>query len=241
MSKIWKPLVAALLATAVAILVNVVSAPLVVPRKYYLIALSGLLGVITLTAIVGSFDSPPRLRKSQSNATPTSNSDVQVLEGARIQRRSQSVGWSLLAIPCVFSTMLTGEAGIAYSVGTSRLKSNIPMGLILIGFCVLSLAIALWVFHGVRTRLQFSNEGIILSDIRGKYSLRWTDATNFRTIRRFFSNFLVADPAPDSSWFIGPWKFDQIENVIKICNLSQAGIDVGKVDYALKYWAARRP
>ena len=126
--------------------------------------------------------------------------------------------------------------GIALVVGTKKVGRDLPLGLLVLLAVVVVVALAVRLARGVEICLTFGGHGITRRDLSGRHVIRWSEAKNFHTKRMLFTTYLVAEPAEVSTWFLGPWGWDEHDQVIRICDLTSSRISAGKVDAALKYW-----
>jgi hypothetical protein len=111
-------------------------------------------------------------------------------------------------------------------------------GAIIVALGFTALAYGVFLRRRRRTRLGFGPQGITLESPDAAGYLHWDEASEYRTMKSGLlrGRFLVATPVPGSLHFLGPWELDESNNVIRICDLTSAGIDSDKVGAAIDYW-----
>ena len=124
----------------------------------------------------------------------------------------------------------------------ARPEPNREVALASTCFCTVLLAVVCWwVALGSRVSLEFSAEGVaVWRGIGRKRWLRWDQARNFRA-GYDGGDYFVADPLPDSTWYVHGFNVDDNDGaaVILICNMHDAGFHAATVNAAVRYWKPR--
>jgi hypothetical protein len=221
------------------IAIAVTASSVALPKRYpYLIPVTAFTVAVILTAVSDSRREQkfrPR-RRDRSSPQVSADEKIHVLRGKRQRRPGSQV---LAGYGSLCTAYLTFLFGLALVTGTSRIHQSPAAGVLLLCASVVAVAFGVTLCRGLRISLTFSSEGVLLTDARGRHLLRWTQATNFHTMRPFLlAIYLVAEPVPGSEYFLGPWGFDRANNLIRVCDLTAFGISRSDVDGALQYWRA---
>jgi hypothetical protein len=210
------------------------------PKSSYAIPVAGFL----IAVAIGSLSDRSRNRSAHSPNPTTSPSHpqpelVHVLKGTQKKRNPKKAWTGALLFTVAYAFAITGSASMSSArdeTGSAR-SHTITTSLILLGLSPTLAVVGVWLIRAVRTTLIFSATGITLSDAGGEHLLRWDQATNFHTLKPFvLTVYLVAEPVDGSDYFLGPWGFDKSRGLIRICDLTLAGIKPSDVDGAIRFW-----
>jgi hypothetical protein len=216
-----------------------VSASSVADQKSYsyLIPVAAFILAVAITAITDyrRDEKSKSTRTDRTNSSTPASEKTHVLRGSRRQKRRGIIVTTGALL--VFGAYIAFFWGLAYTIGTSRVQQDLAVGIPLMTCSIIGLTLGIALCRGVRISLTFSSEGITLTDASGRRLIRWDQATNFHTMKPlFFTWYLVAESVPGSDYFLGPWGFDDTNDLIRICDLTASGISRSDVDGALRYW-----
>lgn len=221
--------------------INVSAGSIDLPKSSYAVPVAGFVLAVIIVGLSDRTGTREPRRRSESSTVPAGSGRerIHVLKGTQKKRKNSRAVGGIALFFAAYAFALIG-AGVMSSArhDTGAVRSQaLIAAFVFLGLSPAVAVLGVWLFRAVRTTLTFSSAGITLSDAEGDHVLRWDQARNFHTLKPFvLTVYLVAEPVDGSEYFLGPWGFDKGRGLIRVCDLTLAGIKPSDVDGALRFW-----